>query len=89
MFVIYDKETPDIIYGITETEQQAKVAKAFLVEDIMAEILTVDPLESGIYWETWSEDQKRQLREETANTIGIMETKLNVIRTFTGEEFTI
>ena len=87
MFVIYDREIPDIIYGITETEQQAKTAKAFLVDDLMAEILRVDPMESGIYWENWSVEQKRQLKEETADTIGIVETKLNTIRTCTGEEF--
>ena len=89
MFVIYDRETPDIIYGVTETEQQAKTAKAFLVDDLIAEMLTVDPMESGIYWENWSAEQKQQLKEETADTIGIMEIKLNVIRTCTGEEFSV
>lgn len=89
MFVIYDRETPDIIYGITETKQQAKTAKAFLVDDLMAEILAVDPIESGIYWESWSAKQKQQLKKETADTIGIMETKLNTIKTCTGEEFII
>lgn len=87
MFVIYDRETPDTIYGATETEQQAKTAKAFLVDDLIAEILTVDPMESGIYWESWSAEQKSQLKEETADTIGIVEIKLNTIRTCTGEEF--
>lgn len=87
MFVIYDRETPNTIYGITETEQQAKTAKAFLVNDLIAEILTVDPMESGIYWESWSTEQKQQLKEETANIIGIVEIKLNTIRTCTGEEF--
>lgn len=87
MFVIYDREIPDIIYGITETEQQAKTAKAFLVDDSMAEMLRVDPMESGIYWENWSVEQKQQLKEETTDTIGIVETKLNTIRTCTGEEF--
>ena len=87
MFVIYDKETPTIIYGIASTKEKAEMAKERIVESAMADMLAVDPMESGIWWDDWSEEHKAALWQETAEVIGITEKETNVIQSSDGEEF--
>lgn len=87
MFVIYDKEIPTVIYGITSTREKAEKAKERLIEIAMADIIATNPTESGIRWDDWSEDQKAALWRETAETISFTEMKVNTIESFEGEEF--
>lgn len=87
MFVIYDKEIPTIIYGIASTREKAETAKERIVKNAMTDMLAVDPIESGIRWEDWSEGRKAALWQETAEIIGITEKETNVIQSSDGEEF--
>lgn len=89
MFVIYDKEIPTVIYGITSTREKAEKAKERLIEIAMEDMIAVDPTESGIRWDDWSEDKKADLWRETAETISFTEMKVNIIKTFEGEEFCV
>lgn len=86
MFVIYDKEIPTVIYGITSTREKAEKAKERLIEIAMEDMIAVDPTESGIRWDDWSEDKKADLWRETAETISFTEMKVNIIKTFEGKE---
>lgn len=87
MFVIYDKEIPTVIYGITSTREKAEKAKERLIEIAMEDMIATNPTESGIRWDDWSEDKKAALWRETAETISFTEMKVNIIESFEGKEF--
>ena len=52
------------IVGLFDDEIKLKIAIEELAEDILKDILAVDPEESGIHWEYMTEREKENLKQE-------------------------
>ena len=71
IYIIYDKEMPDEIYGVTTTEMNAKALKARTVTKLVCDMILVPYEESGINWAKRTDKEKDELIKETEESIGI------------------
>ena len=71
IYIIYDKEMPDEIYGVVTTEISAKALKARTVTKLVCDMVLVPCEESGINWAKCTDKEKDELIKDTEETIGI------------------
>lgn len=71
IYIIYDKEIPDEIYGVAPTEKGAEVLKARTVTKLVCDMILVPYEESGINWAKRTNKEKDKLIKETEKSIGI------------------
>lgn len=71
IYIVYNKETPDEIYGIAPTEIGAKALKARTVTKLVCDIVLVPPEESGINWVNHTDKEKDIIIKDTEDLIGI------------------
>ena len=71
IYIIYDKEMPDEIYGVATTEISAKALKARTVTKLVCDMILVPCEESGINWAKWTDEEKDELIKDTEESIGI------------------
>ena len=70
------------IVGIFDDEIKLKIAIEEFAEDILKDILAVDPEESGIYWEDMTEKERENLRQECRDMLkySVLLNEYNVIQ---------
>ena len=73
MFLLYDTEFREVFYGLFTTKEKAEEAKEKIWKSLLADALAVETEDSGIKWEEWSDEAKKEFIEEIINTLGIKE----------------
>lgn len=63
LYVVYDKYVAETIYGIAASEETAKKIIDSLAQKALANCLTVDAKDSGIYWDKMNDEQKAEFYE--------------------------
>lgn len=71
IYIIYDREMPDEIYGVATTEISARTLKARTVTKLVCDIILVPEEESGINWAKRTDKEKDDLIKDTEESIGI------------------
>lgn len=71
IYIIYDREMPDEIYGVATTEISARALKARTVTKLVCNIILVPEEESGINWAKRTDKEKDDLIKDTEESIGI------------------
>lgn len=80
MYIIYEKDYafPNSICGLTDSLEKAEQVLEKIAQEALKDCLAVDPKDSGIYWDDWTEEERETFYiEDIKSAWVIVERKMN------------